>query len=163
MSQGQTVLEAAVDDEAIKEGARRIAAALRSPGGQIKLARVVGAHLDWFDLVQQRGLSWDQIIRVLANAGATRENGLPFSRGHLSSAVWRARQERPGMATALPQAALGSAAGGASHARSQTRQVRVDKTAPETRTPDKQPQANKEDLRDSMRRAAEARRRTAED
>lgn len=151
-----------MDDGAIKEGARRIAAALRSPGGQIKLARVVGAHLDWFGLVQQRGLSWDQMIRVLANAGATRENGLPFSRGHLSSTVWRARQERPGMAMVLPQTPSGSAASVASAARSDTRKVRADKTAPETHT-DKRPQANKRDLRDYMRRAAEARRRTAED
>ncbi|MGE0769389.1 MAG: hypothetical protein AB7L90_23360 [Hyphomicrobiaceae bacterium] len=154
-----------MDDEAIKEGARRIAAALRSPAGQVKLARVVGAHLDWFDLVQHRGLSWDQMIRVLADAGAMRENGLPFSRGHLSSTVWRARQERqqeiavppqqpPPPRPAFPQTQ-------APAARSARETFRSNETAQDSGASPSAP-TDKGNLRDYMRRAAEARRR-AED
>lgn len=151
-----------MDDDAIKEGARKIAAALRSPAGQIMLARVVGGHLDWFDLVKRRGLSWDQMIRVLTDAGATRENGLPISRGHLSSAVWRARQERPGKVAAAPRASSGSIASAASPGRPDAGNAEGDRPAPQA--PDAvQPQADKVGLRDYMRRAAEARRRTNED
>lgn len=154
-----------MDDEAIKEGAGRIAAALRSPAGQIKLARVVGAHLDWFDLVQRRGLSWDQMIRVLTDAGATRENGLPFSRGHLSSTVWRARQERqqeiaappqqpPAPRSAFPQPQVPAARSAQETFRS-VNEARDSLASPAAPT-------DKGDLRDYMRRAAEARRRTEE-
>lgn len=154
-----------MDDGAIKEGARRIAAALRSPAGQIKLARVVGAHLDWFDFVQHRGLSWDQIIRVLTDAGARRENGLPFSRGHLSSTVWRARQERqqeiaappqqpppPRSAFPQPQAPAARPAGETFRSVDEARGSRARPATP----------TDKGDLRDYMRRAAEARRRSEE-
>lgn len=151
-----------MDDDAIKEGARRIAAALKSPAGQIKLARVVSAHLGWFDLVQRRGLSWDQMIRILTDAGATRENDLPFSRGHLSSAVWRARQERPTTAVASPQASLPSDTGLASPSLPAPAKARPDSAAPEARG-GVQPHTNKEGLRDYMRRAAEARRSPTED
>lgn len=154
-----------MDDDAIKEGARKIAAALRSPAGQIKLARVIGRHLDWFDLVQRFGLSWDQMIRVLADAGATRENGLPFSRGHLSSTVWRARQERQPEIAAPPQQQppprstfpqpQAPAAGPARETFRSVDEARDSRASPAAPT-------DKGDLRDYMRKAAEARRRTEE-
>lgn len=154
-----------MDDDAIKEGARKIAAALRSPAGQIKLARVVGHHLDWFDLVQRRGLSWDQMIRVLADAGATRENGLPFSRGHLSSTVWRARQDRPQEIIPPPQQSPPQRSAlphpQASAVRPAPEALREVDDAQESQASPSAPTA-KEDLRDYMRRAAEARRRAEE-
>ena len=74
-------------------GARRIAHALAGPAGHIGLARVVMKELEWFDRAQARGLTWDQVIAVLHAAGAGRQSGLPFSRGHVSSCVWRARKK----------------------------------------------------------------------
>ena len=73
-------------------GARRIAAALKGPVGQIKLARVVGQHIRWFEDARSQGMTWDQIIAALTAAGATRADGTPFTRGPISSAVWRAEK-----------------------------------------------------------------------
>jgi hypothetical protein len=81
-----------MDHKAILKGAKAISDALHGPGGQIKLSRVIARHLAWFELVRSRDMTWDQIIKVLAAAGATRENGPPFTLGHLSSAVWRAQK-----------------------------------------------------------------------
>lgn len=78
----------------IEAGAKAIANDLQLPGGRRKkLARVVAEHLEWFDLSEARGLTWDDMIAALAAAGVRRDNGLPLSRGALSSAVWRKRQE----------------------------------------------------------------------
>jgi hypothetical protein len=77
----------------IEAGAKAIAKDFELPGGRrAKLARVVARHLDWFDAAEARGMTWDDMIAVLAAAGAKRENELPLSRGALSSAVWRKRR-----------------------------------------------------------------------
>lgn len=78
----------------IEAGAKAIADDLKLPGGRRKkFARLVADHLEWFDLAEARGMTWDDIIAVLAAAGVKRDNGLPLSRGALSSTVWRKRQE----------------------------------------------------------------------
>lgn len=93
----------------IEAGARAFSEDLRLPGGrQKKLARVVERHLLWFDAAEAQGLTWDDMIAVLAAAGAKRKNGLPLSRGTLSSAVWRKRagksveKKRTSVATRSP-------------------------------------------------------------
>lgn len=79
----------------IEAGAKAIANDLQLPGGRRKkLARVVADHLQWFDLAEARGMTWDDMIAVLAAAGVTRDDGRPLSRGTLSSVVWRKRQEK---------------------------------------------------------------------
>ncbi|MGY6250781.1 hypothetical protein ACXIUS_25115 [Bosea thiooxidans] len=83
-------------DEHIAAGARAVAAALDGPAGQIPLDRIVIHHLAWFDLCQERGMTWSQMALLLRNAGAGRENGQPFTPGHLSSVVWRQRQKSAG-------------------------------------------------------------------
>lgn len=110
-----------MQDKAIMDGAKAIAASLQGPGGQIKLSKVVADYLPWFDLARERGMSWDQMIRVLANAGATRESGLQFTRGHLSSAVWRARQQGASAASTIP---IIVRTGSTLRARSQQRHVK---------------------------------------
>lgn len=88
----QEVLVAWNDE--IEAGAKAIAKDFELPGGRrTKLARVVVRHLGWFDAAEARGLTWDDMIAVLAAAGARRKNGLPLSRGTLSSTVWRKRNE----------------------------------------------------------------------
>lgn len=78
----------------IEAGAKMIASDLQLPGGRRKkLARVVAEHLAWFDQAEARGMTWDDMIAVLASAGVTREDGRALSRGALSSAVWRKRQD----------------------------------------------------------------------
>jgi hypothetical protein len=81
-------------DKAIEAGAKAIAADLALPGGgRKKLARVVEDHLDWFDAVEARGLTWNDMARLLFAAGAKGLNGCPISVGTLSSAVWRKRKK----------------------------------------------------------------------
>ena len=77
-------------DEEIIAGAKAIAGDMLLPGGSAaKLAKVVGRHLQWFESARQRGMTWDDIIAVLFEAGVRREGHLPLSRGHLSSLIWR--------------------------------------------------------------------------
>ncbi len=88
----------------INAGAREISQDLAGPAGQIALDRVVARHLVWFDVCQERGLSWRQIAAVLHAVGGGREGGLPFTPGHLSAVVWRQREKRslgPSQATKL--------------------------------------------------------------
>lgn len=77
----------------ILAGAQEIAASLIVPGGRASLDFVVEKHLAWFDAAQARGMRWRHIASILAKAGACRENGQPFTIGHLSAVVWRQRQE----------------------------------------------------------------------
>jgi hypothetical protein len=83
----------AINNE-IEAGAKAIAEDLRLPGGGLKkLARVVEDHLDWFDTVEARGLTWPDMSRLLFAAGAKGRNGRPFSVGTLYSTVWRKRED----------------------------------------------------------------------
>ena len=100
----------AVGNSDIMIGAKRIAAALKGPVGQIKLARVVGQHVRWFEDARSQGMTWDQIVAALTAAGATRADGTPFARGPVSSAVWRAtnrisRKKATGRKSTSPTAA----------------------------------------------------------
>jgi hypothetical protein len=81
-------------NDEVEAGAKAIARDFELPGGRrAKLARVVARHLDWFEAAEARGMTWDDMIAVLAAAGARRPNGLPLSRGTLSSTVWRKRND----------------------------------------------------------------------
>jgi hypothetical protein len=80
-------------DKQIKDGAKAISRDRAGPAGQIALDRVVARHLPWFDLCQERGMAWPQIVSILHAAGAGRATGLPFSHSHLSAVVWRQRQK----------------------------------------------------------------------
>jgi hypothetical protein len=82
-------------EKKIIDGAKTIAAELNGAAGQIKFARVVRNHQDWFDLVQERGLTWRQIADVLASVGACRGDGEPFTIGMISSTVWRIAHKSP--------------------------------------------------------------------
>jgi hypothetical protein len=78
----------------IEAGAKAIAEDMRLPGGGLKkLARVVQAHLEWFDAVEARGMTWPDIARALFAVGVIDNNGHAFSVGRLSSAVWHKRHE----------------------------------------------------------------------
>jgi len=82
-----------ISDEDLLKGAQAIAADMKLPdGGRIKLARIIAGHLDWFERARERGLEWSDIVALLARAGATRGDGRPLSRGHVSSLVWRKQQ-----------------------------------------------------------------------
>jgi len=76
----------------IADGARTIARDLTGPAGRIALDRVVARHLGFFDLCDERDMTWRQIAAMLHGAGAGRANGLPFSENQLSSVVSRQRK-----------------------------------------------------------------------
>jgi hypothetical protein len=79
-----------ISDIDLLKGAEAIAADIQGPEGQrLKLARVIDAHLDWFEQARRRGLEWNDIVALLFRAGASRKDGRPLSRGHLQSLVWR--------------------------------------------------------------------------
>lgn len=93
-------------DKELLGGAKAIAEDVKLPGGgSVKLARIIDRHLEWFDTARARGLEWSDIVTILFNAGVTRTDGRPLSRGHVSSLVWRkqaATQERVGKAQLPP-------------------------------------------------------------
>ena len=78
----------------IEAGLKAIAEDFNLPGGgQKKLARLVEDHLGWFDAVEARGLTFDDMGRLLFAHGVKRKSGRPFSVGTLSSTLWRKRDE----------------------------------------------------------------------
>lgn len=78
----------------IEAGAKAIAEDMMLPGGgRKKLARVVSDHLDWFDAVEARGLTWGDMSRLLLAAGAHGSDGRAIPVGTLSSTVWRKRSD----------------------------------------------------------------------
>ena len=82
-----------MSDKELIKGAEAIANDMRVGDiRRLKLAKVVGDHLDWFGRARARGLEWTDIIDLLFKAGITRPDGRPLSRGHLSSLVWRKLQ-----------------------------------------------------------------------
>lgn len=60
-------------------------------GGRMKLSRLVVRHLWWFDAAEQRGMSWQDMIRAMTAAEVTGRGSKPVSVGTLSSTVWRVR------------------------------------------------------------------------
>lgn len=87
----------------IEAGAKAIAEDMMFPGGgRKKLARIVSDHLDWFDAVEARGLTWGDISRLLFVAGAKGRNGRAIPVGTLSSTVWRKRLNAPSPRSPAP-------------------------------------------------------------
>lgn len=81
-------------DKEIKKGAKALAEFYGGPDDDVSLDDAVYEYLEWFDLAQhRRKLKWRRMSVMLCAAGATRENGLPFTVGHLSGAVWRQREK----------------------------------------------------------------------
>jgi hypothetical protein len=79
-------------DREIEKGARAIAK-FYCRGAGISLDDAVYEYLEWFDLTQNvRKLRWKQMAATLKAAGACRENGEPFTEGHLSGVVSRQRK-----------------------------------------------------------------------
>lgn len=88
----------------IEVGAKAIAEDMMLPGGgRKKLARVVGDHLDWFDAVEARGLTWGDMSRLLLAAGAHGGDGSAIPVGTLSSTVWRKRSDAASPTSAVPE------------------------------------------------------------
>lgn len=76
----------------LEAGAKAIAEDFHLPGGgRKKLSELIAEHLGWFDAAEQRGMSWNDMVRALAAAGVTGKGGNPLSIGTLSSTVWRER------------------------------------------------------------------------
>jgi hypothetical protein len=80
-------------DIAIQNGASAIAAFYCSFAGDLSLDDAVYEYLEWFELAKRvRRLHWKQISTVLHAAGAGRENGGPFTDGHLRKVVSRQKK-----------------------------------------------------------------------
>lgn len=125
-------------------GLRAMAADFHLPGGgRKKLARLVAAHLEWFEAAEQRGMVWQDMVRALATAGITTADLKPFSVGTLSSTVWRKRAETN----------LGRRNDGRAHARlGQPQQARAREMSPRDTKPTVLKQRRHED---KSRRVAE--------
>lgn len=93
-----------ISDVDLLKGAEAIAADMRGPDERrLKLAKMIDAHLAWFEQARRRGLEWNDIVALLFRAGATRSDGRPLSRGHLQSLVWR-KQRAERQTTETPPA-----------------------------------------------------------
>lgn len=65
-----------LSNKQIEAGAKAIAEDMMLPGGgRKKLARLVSDHLDWFEAVEARGLTWGDMSRLLFVAGAYGSDG----------------------------------------------------------------------------------------
>jgi hypothetical protein len=164
-------------DKELLAGAKTIAEDMKLPGGgSAKLARIIDRHLHWFDAARDRGLEWSDIVTMLFNAGVTRPDGRPLSRGHVSSLVWRKQGERKKLPRAPSPSVLVVAKGNGhdeyAHFRKSVRAVREQtaKSAPPSppsggprATPSKNPPTGsakqKQDVLAFMKRAAAARKR----
>ena len=102
-----------VGNKELEAGLKAMAEDFHLPGGgRKKLARLVVGHLWWFDAAEQRGMSWQDMIRAMTAAGVNGRGNKPITVGTLSSTVWRVRtkgeasgareQERPGPTPTLP-------------------------------------------------------------
>jgi hypothetical protein len=83
-----------VTSKEIEAGLKAISEDFNLPGGgQMMLSRLVQDHLGWFDVVEARGLTVEDMARLLFARGVKRKDGRPFSTGTLSSTLWRKRAE----------------------------------------------------------------------
>lgn len=83
-----------VKSKEIEAGLKAITEDFNLPGGgQMMLSRLVQDYLAWFDAVEARGLTVDDMVRLLFAHGVKRKDGRPFSTGTLSYTLWRKRAE----------------------------------------------------------------------
>ena len=74
------------------EMAARLATDFFSPAGPIPVERLVTRHIDAFEDMRTSGLTWEQISRLLANAGVLRRDGGAFPPSHLRGVYGRQRK-----------------------------------------------------------------------
>lgn len=82
-----------VTNEEIDAWAARFAADLTVAGQHVPLDRVLAQHLDMFDALRTKGLTWQAIANVLSRAGACRRDGRPISHDQLRADVPRLRRK----------------------------------------------------------------------
>lgn len=86
------------------------------PAGAIPFERLVARHLGAFQELRERGLTWEQISRLLAAAGTVRADGHAFSPSHLRGVFGRQLKRvasgsarAPGNAAVVPAARISPA------------------------------------------------------
>lgn len=62
-----------------------------SPAGAIPIERLIRMHLRRFEDLRERGLTWEQVSRLLAKGGITRRDGRAFDPAHLRGVYGRHR------------------------------------------------------------------------
>ena len=67
----------------INHALQELGRAFDAGAGPIPLERLVALHLSVFRDFRARGLTWDQISRLLVRAGVVRPDGRPFGAAHL--------------------------------------------------------------------------------
>lgn len=140
----------------IEAGAKAIAEDMMLPGGgRKKLARVVSDHLDWFDAVEARGLTWGDMSRLLLAAGAHGSDGRAIPVGTLSSTVWRKRSDAASPIS--PASTQTRATGRASPRMGQAERTHVIPSKPTNHAGDQNSVA-----RTKSQRASKAKQRTAQ-
>lgn len=87
-----------------------------SPAGPIQVERLIRKHLPLFEDLRDRGLTWEQVSRLLAAAGIAHGDGQAFSPSHLRGVFGRQRA-RLAQGRRLPATDAGHTVGsGASYA-----------------------------------------------
>jgi len=145
-----------LSNKQIEAGAKAIAEDMMLPGGgRKKLARLVSDHLDWFEAVEARGLTWGDMSRLLFVAGAYGSDGRAIPVGTLSSTVWRKRLDAASPAS--PASSKTRAAGRASPRMGQAERTHVIPSKPTNHVGDQNSVA-----RTKSQRASKAKQRTAQ-
>lgn len=73
------------------------------PAGAIPFERLVARHLGFFHELRSRGLTWEQISRLLAGAGILHGDGRAFSPSHLRGVYGRQQKRAPSGSARPPE------------------------------------------------------------
>jgi hypothetical protein len=91
-----------MDPASLRSGLERIAADLTVAGEPVPFDLVIERHLRLFSQARAAGLRASSMARLLAQAGARRPDGTPFSADQLRASLSRARSRQAIVNTDLP-------------------------------------------------------------
>ncbi|MFI3905392.1 hypothetical protein [Ochrobactrum sp. S1502_03] len=81
--------------QSIRKQAKIIVRAMHGPLGIVPFEHVIREHFPFFDNLRQRGVSWEQIARLLNSEGLVSPRGKPIPASVLRSQYSRVRRYRP--------------------------------------------------------------------
>lgn len=81
-------------NEDIEAWAKQFAGELTVAGQHVPFDRVLVHHLEMFEALRSKGLTWQAIANLLSSAGAQRRDGSPISHDQLRADIPRLRRKQ---------------------------------------------------------------------
>ncbi|MBC2884663.1 hypothetical protein H7Q97_04505 [Ochrobactrum sp. CM-21-5] len=81
--------------QSIRKQAKIIVRAMHGPLGTVPFEHVIREHSSFFDKLRHRGVSWEQIARLLNSEGLVSPRGKPIPASVLRSQYSRVQRNRP--------------------------------------------------------------------